>query len=171
MTGKLIRDGESRAVKPDAQPFDEVRLVTAPRFKQSGMSGDEWRISIVAEFWRKGAKVHECGCGSKMDIAVAMLGHQYFRACDDGHGFYAGERDVCDQEGCSKQAVVCYLVKKEFSRDRPHEWNAPPPWRHYRAFCSQHKRRGDCGFDDADDNYEERPMTELPGTKESSNGE
>ncbi len=44
----------NRALKPDAQAFDEVRIRTVPRWKESGLSGDEWRISATVEFWRKG---------------------------------------------------------------------------------------------------------------------
>lgn len=159
-----------RAAKPDAQPFDEIRLVTLPRFKTSGMSGDEWRISVAVEFYRKGRLVKREGCGSRMDYAVAMLGWYYHRAVDDGHGYYAGERDYCDQEGCSKQAVVAYRVKREFSRDNPHEWSKPAGGDSLlgvpvRLFCDEHRRRGDAGFDDSDDNYEEIPIGDVVAAK------
>ena len=41
-------------MRPNAQGFDEVRLVTVPRYKTSELSGDEWRISICAEYFRNG---------------------------------------------------------------------------------------------------------------------
>lgn len=149
-----------RAQKPDAQPFDEIRLVTVPRFKQSVLSGDEWRISIVAQFFRKGIKVHEETCGRNMEKATAILPWLYLRACDDGKGYFAGERDVCDQEGCSKQAVVAYARKREHARDRPHEWSREDG-QAVRLFCSEHRTRGDSCFDDMDDNYEQIDMAAV----------
>jgi len=47
------------ALRPDANSFDEIRIRTIPRYKTSGLSGDEWRISMVTEFLRKGKVVHE----------------------------------------------------------------------------------------------------------------
>jgi hypothetical protein len=82
---------------------------------------------------------------------------EYYTACDEGHGYFAGEEDFCDQEGCAEKATVTYKVKKRFSKENPHEWNEPIPesWGVYvRRFCAKHSRRGDCAFDDADANYE-----------------
>ena len=42
-----------RDLKPDAQAFDAVRITTVPRYKTSGLSGDEWRISAHVELLRK----------------------------------------------------------------------------------------------------------------------
>jgi len=144
-----------RAIKPDAQPFDKIVLETVPRFKESELSGNEWRISISAKFYRNGSLVHATGCGFGMDVAVALLGQAYYRACDNGDGFYAGEEDKCDQEGCSKSATFCYRVKKEFSKENPSEWNKDLDELVIRKFCDQHKTRGDAGFDDSDSNYEQ----------------
>jgi hypothetical protein len=43
-----------RAQKPDAQAFDEVRIKTVPRYKTSGLSGDEWRISATIQLMLSG---------------------------------------------------------------------------------------------------------------------
>ena len=48
--------GQHRPLEDEAW-YDEVRIVTVPRFKTSGMSGDEWRTSAVAQFLRKGEVV------------------------------------------------------------------------------------------------------------------
>ena len=56
MTDKLF-DKPSRALKPDAQAFDEVRIVTVPRYKRSDLSGDEWRISAEIQFYRNGVLI------------------------------------------------------------------------------------------------------------------
>lgn len=142
-----------RALKPDAQAFDEIRIVTVPRFKQSGLSGDEWRISASIQFYRKGKLIMESGC-SDIEHAAYLVGARYMEAVDHGNGYFAGEGDICDQEGCSAKATVALRVKKEYSRDNPHEWNKEHDEVVYRCFCDKHKRRGDQSFDDSDANYE-----------------
>lgn len=143
-----------RALKPDAQAFDEVRIVTVPRYKQSELSGDEWRISASIQFFRKGKLIEESGC-SCVESAVHLVGARFIEACDNGKGYFAGEGNICDQEGCSETATVTYKVKREFSRDNPHEWNKPLDGLTIRKFCDKHKRRGDSSFDDSDKNYEQ----------------
>jgi len=153
---------ERRALKPDAQAFDEIRIVTVPRYKTSGMSGDEWRISARFEFWRKGTKIHEAFYRD-IETALAFGGSEYHRAIDDGKGFFAGEGEICDQEGCAEKATVTYRVLAEYCRDHPHEHRRElNDETVIRKFCARHSRRGDAGFDDADSNYKL-----LSGTIES----
>lgn len=142
----------NRGIKPDAQAFDEVRIVTVPRYKTSGLSGDEWRISASMQFFRKGKMVHEKSVRD-VKVACAMVAAEYYHAIDDGKGFYAGEESKCDQEGCSEEATVTYMVKEEFAKEDPHQWHRPPIFKTYRRFCAKHSRRGDYGFDDSDANY------------------
>jgi hypothetical protein len=97
-----------RDIRPDAQAFDEVRLVTIPRYKQSGISGDECRISVVAQYWRKGRKLHEESIAHDMKDAAAFLGYKYVVASESGAQFYGGEDDFCDQESCSNKATVAF---------------------------------------------------------------
>lgn len=155
----------SRALKPDAQAFDEVRIVTVPRFKESGLSGDEWRISAKIEFWRKGRLVHEEGWGRNVETALMAAGYHFLAACDNGHAFFAGEdRDgnaVCDQEGCSTLATVSGRLKKGFTREgserRLYQGGE------YRCFCDRHKHRGDSSLEDSDDNYEFAALSQAQG--------
>lgn len=143
------------ALKPDAQAFDEIRIVTVPRYKTSGLSGDEWRISARTEFWRKGHKVHEVYHGN-IEKACILLGHDLWQAQDAGLAFFGGgEHGACDQEGCTSPATVFYKLKKEFSREgyehNPYEFDQRPLTR---GFCERHSTRGDCGLEDSDGNYE-----------------
>jgi hypothetical protein len=149
-----------RALKPDAQAFDEIRIRIVPRYKTSGLSGDQWRISTTTEFWRKGKLVHEVHHGD-MRSAAACLGYDYLNAEDNGLGFFAGEGDVCDQEGCQEPATVTYRILKEFCRDHPfyHQKELTGEVR-VRKFCARHSRRGDQSFDDSDTNYE--PLNGKP---------
>ena len=61
-------------IPPDRQAFDEIRIKTEPRYKQSGLSGDEWRISGKIEFMYKGEVVFETypTTWSKMDTNMQI---------------------------------------------------------------------------------------------------
>ncbi len=145
----------SKAIRPDAQGFDEVRIITVPRYKTSGLSGDEWRISGHITLLRKGRIIHE-ETYRDIETAAKFLPFVIAQAQDAGKGYYGGEGEFCDQEGCLSHASryfklkrfmcagpgCCGQEKKKFTEM-------------YRKFCEQHKRRGDCGLDDSDDNYEE----------------
>jgi hypothetical protein len=127
------------------------------------MSGDEWRISAKVQFFRNGEMVHEDGGYRNVESLCGFLAFLHARARDDGHGYFAGEGDTCDQEGCSKQATVVYRLKDEWcdgcsQRRRKVKGLGDP----IRVFCQEHRRRGDCAFEDADKNYERLPPSSLP---------
>lgn len=147
----------NHAHKPDAQAFDEIRIVTIPRYKSSGMSGDEWRISGEIQLMRKG-KIVVSERMSNVENCAYALGLVLMRAKDDGHAFYGGGEDgTCDQEGCAEEATVFYRLKKEFCNkfrhDHSHEAIELKETK-IRQFCERHSKRGDCGLEDSDDNYE-----------------
>lgn len=147
-----LGETKHRALRPDAQAFDEIRLKTFPRYKTSGLSGDEWRISVIAQFFRNGKLMHEVWAGHNMEAAVPHLYTAYGKAIDEGKAYFAGEDQYCDQEGCSKMATHTYTKIKDWcsgcgnSKETLGEST--------RKFCDEHKTRGDCGLDDADANYE-----------------
>jgi len=149
---KKGRRGMRRATKPDAQPFDEVQIVTIPRYKTSELSGDEWRISAEIRLIRNGRTIHEERF-SDVATAIQFLPSVWRQAIDRGLGYFAGEGDICDQEGCSEKATVTYLLKGEycnFCAAKEHYYDGQA----IRKFCARHSIRGDCGIDDADKNYE-----------------
>lgn len=145
---------QNRALKPDAQGCDEVRITTVPRYKTSGLSGNEWRISSKVEFFRKGKVIHEAYNGD-IEGAVKMLYAHFAQAHDEGKMYFAGEGDFCDQEGCKEKATIVYRLKKKFCCGGG---KCGQEVRMYgdeiRMFCARHSTRGDCGIEDADDNYE-----------------
>lgn len=151
-----LADKVARALKPDAQAFDEVRIVTVPRYKTSGLSGDEWRISAKVTILRKGKVILEQSFRN-VEYACAFLPATYHKAVDDGKGLFAGEDDICDQEGCAASATVTYRLRHGYCRDGH---KSDLHWPTIRKFCDEHKVRGDCGLDDADANYGPAP-TEL----------
>lgn len=145
---------QNRALKPNAQGFDEVKITTVPRYKSSGLSGDEWRISGLCQLLRKGNVIHEFYM-SNVENCVKALPAQVMTAQDEGKFFFGGEGDYCDQEGCSDTATVVYKMKKKWCNNGYHE---PETYKDEEAptrrFCERHSKRGDCGMEDADDNYE-----------------
>ena len=140
-----------RALKPDAQAFDEVRIKTVPRFKDSRLSGSEWRISTIIEFYRNGNVIHTEQGWRNVKDTCGFLPFAYARASDDGHACFAGEENYCDQEGCSEQAVSSFILKEKRcgtcgSKEQQYR-------QRYRKFCAKHSRRGDQSLDDRDSNY------------------
>jgi hypothetical protein len=75
-------------------------------------------------------------------------------ACDNGLGYFAGEGDICDQEGCQNTATVTLEQIKE-GCSRCGNVKAPEYSRPVRKFCDRHKRRGDSSLDDMDEHYKE----------------
>lgn len=145
----------NRALKPDAQPFDKIVIETIPRFKDSELSGSEWRISAQVTFFRKGREVHSFGA-SNVQYAAYLLGARHIEACDDAKGYFAGEGIYCDQEGCAELAT--WTHKKKFSyikgTAQKNDYQSPE----FRMFCDKHHYRGDCGIDDSDSNYDKTKL-------------
>lgn len=152
----MSADKMRRTLKPDAQGFDEVRIVTVPRFKTSGLSGDEWRISAKIQLLRKGRVAFEEGGFSDVRSAVTALGWFFLKAHDTS-AYFAGEGQICDQEGCTEIAAVAYRLKARFCRDGHREEARGE----FRLFCQAHRERGDCSLEDSDSNYEEIPLAQV----------
>lgn len=144
-----------RAMRPDQQRYDEVRIVTVPRFKQSDLSGDEWRISARIELIRKGQVVYEQSYRN-VETACQALPYVVLMAGEEGSVRQANIEDLCDQEGCSKRAEICYRKVADYCLEG-HKTD-PQFGDEYRYFCREHAHRGDCGLDDADRNYDEVPL-------------
>lgn len=134
--------------------IDEIRLTEKPRFKTSGLSGDEWRTGVHIEFLRKGHVVWEKWVGSMRYAAAAIA---WFHAtADEGDDWKHLPDEVddrlCKQPGCPKPAVHFVRLKMEACSNGHRTAPVFPDTR--RGFCGEHKTRGDCGIEDADSNYE-----------------
>jgi len=135
----------------DRQTYDAITIETVPRFKESGLSGDEWRFSALVKFWQKGNVVATKSCG---DVAAACkyLSYWHDTVWEEARGKPTFDRSLyCDQEGCNEKHTVTYLLKAEYSREG---YAGPSSISKYVCFCDRHKTRGDCGLEDADRNYE-----------------
>lgn len=74
------------------------------------------------------------------------------------------DRGLCFQPGCQEFAVSTYLLKKRYCHEGHADEAVSLGHRHARRFCRKHLRRGDCGLEDADENYE---VLEGPGPKDA----
>jgi hypothetical protein len=92
---------------------DEIKLSIEPYFKESGLSGDEWKTKVVAKFYHKGILLHETMLGRDIPTALLLLGKEYLNLDNDLSiptgpleetlNFIASNR-ACDQEGCRNPA-------------------------------------------------------------------
>ena len=139
------------ALRPDAQAFDEMHVTTVPRYKESGLSGDEWRVSTQVDCIRKGMVIWSQRFNS-VETACKYIASMYDEVVGKGLAHFGGDGILCDQEGCSDLATSFYRKRKDFDRNSGAVTQDPSG--DVRCFCAKHKTRGDCGLDDADDNYE-----------------
>lgn len=152
----VMQATERRAERPDSQFVDEIRIVTVPRWKESELSGDEWRISAHIDFYRKGQVV---GSRGARDVETAARFVDWYLTSGREEGKIDTPNNLgefCDQEGCHDRWTVRYRLKERYGRDgkviERGKWMDGVT--EFRAFCDKHKNRGDCGLDDADCNYE-----------------
>lgn len=139
------------ALKPDAQAFDKIVLRVEERFKDSELSGSEWRIGVTADFYRKEELISSVDCGPDMNHACGLLFQRFCQQIDNGNGFFGGSIDKCNQEGCSQPSKYLYRIKEAYDdrgkRDESYDGS-------HRAFCEKHSTRGDQSRGDNDSNYE-----------------
>jgi hypothetical protein len=148
---KKLDTKQKFALKPDAQAFDEIRIKVKNRFKTSGLSGNEWRISAEAEFYRKGELIDTVDCGPNMETACGLLYHRLCTQIDNGQAFFGADIDHCAQEGCSEKPTYLYRIKEAYNDQgmRTEMYDG-----YHRAFCDRHHERGDSALGDNDNNYE-----------------
>lgn len=147
----IISDRDIRAGRPNHQAYDEVRIFTQPRWKESYFSGDEWRISGRIEFYLKGQLL---GGRTYSNVASALQYGDWaaIELFENGQVETVDEFSYCDQEGCKEKAKYKFRLKKRYRNDGSEKEML---WKEHRCFCEQHRYRGDCGLDDADKNYEQ----------------
>lgn len=144
---------------PDDERYDHVEIVIQPRWKESELSGDEYRFSYIVKMWRKGQLIQANTFG-RMEWAVAAVPYLVEVSGDPGPGSTFDEKawektqELCDQPGCSNEPTVFYERLKPYTRNG-HELVKNEYAKEYRQFCDSHKHRGDCALDDADHNYKD----------------
>jgi hypothetical protein len=142
----------------DAEGVDEIRMKVVPRFKTSGLSGDEWRVSTLVEFFRKGVKVYERSFHRLSDAAKFLpwiLHVEMIEGVDAPiEGLFRAEAEECHQPGCAETSVNLYRLKEVYSPQGEGPLPKHGKFEYRRSFCAKHSHRGDCGLEDADENYE-----------------
>ena len=134
--------------------IDEVKIHTSPRYKESHLSGDEWRQSVIVELCWKGNVLYS---QSFRDIPCAAAWLGWATVTDEIRFKCHDARDkiediYCDQPGCCEPYTVKYQCKKVYS-DRGEDLARQPSYAVTQKFCARHSTRGDCDRQDADDNY------------------
>jgi len=178
----------------------DISLV--PRFKTSGMSGDEWRVharfalsdrsgiffgrdfqSVNGALkyspyfvWTEGRGLLKCPDAvltvlrkdhvlwsgkfpTFADAAIGMAWHLVIageESKDWKHLTDRQERELCAQPGCA-EAPVCLYRLKMLQEGKSYDTLMPPKYdfqANHIWFCKRHAHRGNCGLEDADENYE-----------------
>jgi hypothetical protein len=142
----------------DFEPYDKIVLDIVPRYKQSGLSGDEWRQSVSVTFLFKG-NIVQTGHFGTMKSAIMMLGAMWIETSSPiPDTVLKAEEILCDQPSCVNHATARYILKELFSRNGEKLDPSDSHGVYFRKFCDAHKTRGDCGREDADTNYDKQPM-------------
>jgi len=150
---KTIKSTEHHSFHSDIQHYDQIRIKTIPRWKESELSGDEWRISAHVEFLYKNHIIWEksyCNCETALQMAYTQF------IIDVESGKVKIPKDIlCDQEGCSEQATIKAFFKKRYCVGGGNCGGEKKMFnKDYLLFCDKHSHRGDCDLEDADDNYD-----------------
>jgi hypothetical protein len=139
----------------DWEPFDKIEFKVVPRYKESELSGDEWRVGVHVKFWFKENLIQE-EFFHDMQQALMMIPSMWLQiSCPIPNKVIEIEKNLCDQPGCNNPAEHKLVLKKRAGREGWVEDDGSYPCVYYRKFCSKHLTRGNCGLEDADRNYVE----------------
>lgn len=141
---------------PEDERFDEVHIYVVERWKESELSGDEWRFSYVADVKRKGETIITISA-SKLDWLLEGLSWRITTAGEnDNFDRLAWKRTegLCDQPGCKEPATIAYRRKARYTNRGDKLDDTNYKGNEFRIFCDDHRDRGDCDLDDAMHNYE-----------------
>lgn len=141
---------------PEDERFDEIHIECIERWKESEMSGDEWRFSYLATVKRKGEEIIHVSASTLDWLLKGLQWRIMVAGKENQFDTEAWNRtlDKCDQPGCSNVATIFYKRLKRFTNRG--DALAPSSYydgNEYRQFCNRHQVRGDCDLDDADHNY------------------
>jgi len=157
MTPTLPLVVPARYRHPDDEYVDEVKIGTAHRWKDSEISGSEWRRSSTLLFLRKGHVVFQRDFRA---LSHAVEASPWFKLIwDEEPGFRAlsaeVERSLCQQPGCQRPPSprIYQLGKRQISRQHDVLVGIPADRPVLTWWCEAHERRGDCGLEDRDDNW------------------
>lgn len=140
----------------DSEGVDEITIKQTPRFKTSGLSGDEWRTSALITMKRKGVVVYERTVHT-MELAASFLSWLLrVEATENSKvpALFGSKLEECFQPGCPERSVNVYRLKETYSDRGEGPLPKDDGVEYRRAFCEAHSHRGDASFEDSDQNYE-----------------
>lgn len=108
------------------------------------------------EFRRKEHLSYRSDCSGRGLSLLHAAGHlpwALVKTGDEPLGLLDTSERYCFQPGCSNDAVSLYKLKELYHWSSGHT-PLPALGDYHRRFCKLHLRRGDCGLEDADSNYE-----------------
>ena len=140
----------------DDELIDRVTIDCVPRFKTSGLSGDEWRVSYVVRLYRKGHLMVE-NWYTRLRYAIAALPWvvaTWTEGSDEDterrwSAFLRIEDSLCHQVGCGEPATVIVKLTRLTSVDGAYIVDESS-FTYLRAFCDRHATRGDSDREDND---------------------
>jgi hypothetical protein len=120
--------------------------------------------TTTIDFYRKGIKLYESSYDGRPLAFIHAAGHLPWALviARQDSGQMPNSNDYCFQPGCAEEAISTYRLKVEYSKNGV--FSREPRRELRRRFCLRHLRRGDCGLEDADENYE---VIEGPGPDEA----
>jgi hypothetical protein len=146
---------------PDDEWYDTCVVETIERWKESELSGDEYRFSYMVSFIRKGHILLQRTYGSwKAALAfIPGLSYNDYPAGADSeheHSVVIDKRYAfCFQPGCSELATREFRIIKLYT-NRGEEAHMSEHYDYRFRFCDKHAgHRGDCGLLDSDANLVE----------------
>ena len=167
MTLKFLRH-------PHDEFFDRCEAVMVERWKESELSGDEWRFSQQVRCYSHGVLVATVsGHSLRQAMGLAAARWSDLVAGDDEWMAKRDEIDTrCCQPGCDQPWTILYHPVKACAPNgaelaRPYkDGTGGLEWLDVRGFCDRHKDRGDCALDDAEPNYVEVLAAPVPTVEE-----
>ena len=144
-----LTDREFQKRLPEFEVFDKITMEIVSRYKQSELSGDEWRQHVEVTFYFKGEAVKRYGCRD-MTAAQQLLGwhlihlsgEQYDEAIPDK--VRELEEIKCFQPSCCNDATHRLYLDQLFSETGQKLDPEEKAFKYYRKFCPNHLTRGDC---------------------------
>jgi len=167
--------------KEKAFRFDTLTVYQQPRYKESELSGDEWRTSKEYTCSNGGKQVfssHDNGIwppdsfcdlfhpafdiGTRENADTSFMDVDLIAAAKSHPKYLENLGRYCDQIGCNDSVVEgdkeirVLKLKASYNRtgDRKDLYSGEDKRPQVHVFCADHGGRGDCGLEDADDNYE-----------------
>ena len=157
---------------PEDDGIISVTISRVPRWKESELSGDEWRYTnqatIAVKDWTHGGLDTAVTYGrdfADLALKTAAALNELVSYGNQKAAPYSvkelSELRVCFQPGCVNTPTHIYRIIQEwtwhpnqgFRMERASRRGGEEPTV-VRAFCPEHSHRGDCDLEDADRNYE-----------------